>query len=51
MTLIAGAKLGGYKIRAKIGEGGMGHVCRARDIEIGRDVAVKVLPSSYSADK
>ena len=42
-----GTKLGRYEIRSKIGEAGVGEVCRARDTELGRDVAVKVLPSSF----
>jgi len=44
MTIDAGTKLGGYEIRAKIGEGGMGEVYRARDEKHSRDVAIKVLP-------
>ena len=51
MTLAAGTKLGRYEIRSKIGEGGMGEVYLARDIEIGRDVAVKVLPSTFSTEQ
>src|SRR4029453_6229149 len=50
MTLASGTKLGRYEIRSKIGAGGMGEVYQARDMELGRDVAVKVLPSSFSAD-
>ncbi len=51
MTLNTGTKLGRYEIRSKIGAGGMGEVYVARDVEIGRDVAVKVLPSTFSVDK
>jgi serine/threonine protein kinase/Tol biopolymer transport system component len=50
MMLVAGTKLGRYEIRSKIGEGGMGEVYLARDTQLGRDVAVKVLPSMYSDD-
>jgi serine/threonine protein kinase len=50
MTLTPGTKLGPYEITGAIGAGGMGEVYRARDTRLGRDVAVKVLPSSLSAD-
>jgi serine/threonine protein kinase len=48
--LPAGTKLGRYEIRSLLGAGGMGEVYRARDVKLNRDVAVKVLPSTYSAD-
>src|SRR5437899_9546839 len=50
MALAAGTKLGPYEIIAPLGAGGMGEVYLARDTQLGRDVAVKVLPSTYSDD-
>src|ERR1700736_5076448 len=50
MPLSAGEKLGPYEIVGLIGAGGMGEVYRARDPRLGRDVAIKVLPASFSAD-
>src|SRR5437667_12429894 len=42
MPLSVGAKLGPYEIVSPLGAGGMGEVYRARDLRIGREVAVKV---------
>jgi serine/threonine protein kinase len=50
MSLESGTKLGRYEIRSKIGEGGMGEVYQARDPKINRDVAIKVLPATFSSD-
>jgi serine/threonine-protein kinase len=50
MTLAAGTCLGPYEILAPIGAGGMGEVYRAKDTRLGREVAVKVLPASFSQD-
>src|SRR6478752_3877327 len=50
MALSAGTRLGVYEITAPIGAGSMGEVYRARDPRLGRDVAIKVLPSAFSAD-
>src|SRR5262245_24801718 len=50
MSFAAGTKLGPYEITAPIGAGGMGEVYRARDTRLGRDVAIKVLPASFSVD-
>ena len=50
MGLLTGTKLGPYQIEAPLGAGGMGEVYRARDMRLGRDVAIKVLPSHLSSD-
>jgi eukaryotic-like serine/threonine-protein kinase len=50
VTLGAGSKLGPYEILAPIGAGGMGEVYRAKDPRLAREVAIKVLPASFSAD-
>jgi len=50
MPLSAGDKLGPYEILAKIGAGGMGEVYRARDPRLKREVAIKVLPETFTAD-
>ncbi len=51
MTLATGTRLGPYEVIAPLGAGGMGEVYRARDTRLGRDVAVKVLPSTFSSDQ
>jgi eukaryotic-like serine/threonine-protein kinase len=43
-------QVGSYTIVAPLGVGGMGEVYRARDSKLGRDVAIKILPSHLIAD-
>ncbi|MGA9685915.1 MAG: serine/threonine protein kinase, partial [Candidatus Sulfotelmatobacter sp.] len=50
MTLTSGTKLGPYEIVSPLGAGGMGEVYRARDPRLKREVAVKVLPQTFSSD-
>jgi serine/threonine protein kinase len=50
MSLSVGTRLGPYEITGSLGAGGMGEVYRARDTELGREVAVKVLPTDFHAD-
>src|SRR5207245_11228516 len=50
VSLSAGARLGPYEIVGALGAGGMGEVYRAKDPRLGREVAIKVLPASFSKD-
>src|SRR5260370_14711463 len=51
MPLANGTRIGPYEITGFIGAGGMGEVFRARDTRLNRDVAVKLLPASFTTDE
>ena len=48
---LEGQRIGPYQVSALIGTGGMGEVYRAHDAKLGRDVAIKVLPPTFMADR
>ena len=50
MALAVGTRIGPYEVAALIGVGGMGEVYRAHDTQLGRDVAIKILPGAFTSD-
>ncbi|MBA2259954.1 MAG: serine/threonine protein kinase, partial [Acidobacteria bacterium] len=50
MQLSVGTRLGPYEVVAALGAGGMGEVYRARDTQLNRDVAIKVLSELFALD-
>ncbi len=50
LAVPSGSRLGPYQVTSPLGAGGMGEVYRARDLRLGRDVAIKILPAHRSGD-
>ena len=50
MSFAPGTRLGPYEITGQIGAGGMGDVYRATDTNLGRQVAIKILPDAFAHD-
>ena len=47
---LTGRRLGAFEVQERVGVGGMGEVYRAHDTKLGRDVAIKTLPSHFTSD-
>jgi Tol biopolymer transport system component len=50
MALAPNSRLGSYDVVAQLGAGGMGEVYRAKDTKLGREVALKILPDTFTHD-
>jgi len=51
MPISPGTRIGPFEISDALGAGGMGEVWRARDMRLGREVAIKVLPEAFADDR
>ncbi|HYN07167.1 MAG TPA: protein kinase [Vicinamibacterales bacterium] len=50
MSILPGTRIGPYEVVAAIGAGAMGEVFRARDVNLDRVVAIKILPAAFASD-
>jgi len=50
MALEPGSRLGAYEVGDSVGAGAMGEVYRALDVNLGREIALKVLPEEFTSD-
>ena len=49
-VMMTGQRLGAYHLQSLLGAGGMGEVYRSHDTKLGRDVAIKILPTAFTRD-
>lgn len=51
MPLEPGQELSHYRVERQVGKGGMGEVYSARDTRLGREMAIKVLPTEVAQSR